>query len=187
MSQHLIGQYLNELSGLRRASGRANESIVREAFKTLLKDWGPPTGLMDTVTASRRSEIMAAIRSKNTAPELAVRRYLHGTGLRFRIHASALPGRPDIVFSGRRTCVFVHGCFWHGCTHCIDGRRAVKSNKGYWGPKIAGNRARDGRHQQALAAAGWTVLTIWECQASDTAVLEALAASIRAIGLARRR
>jgi len=136
---------------------------------------------MDTVTPRRRSEIMAAIRSKDTAPELAVRRALHASGLRYRLHAKALPGRPDLVFVRRRVCLFVHGCFWHGCPRCIDGRRAVKSNTGYWSAKIAGNRERDGRHQAALEEAGWTVITFWECMSRDPVALQELAATIRAI------
>jgi len=133
------------------------------------------------VTPARRSEIMAGIRSKDTAPELAVRRCLHAAGLRYRLHRRDLPGRPDIVFSSRRACVFVHGCFWHGCPHCIDGRRTVKSNSAYWAPKIAGNRERDERHRAALTAAGWTVFIIWECQASNAAELERIAATVRAL------
>lgn len=135
---------------------------------------------MDTVTPARRSEIMAAIRSKDTAPEFAVRRYLHAAGLRYRLCPRELPGRPDLVFPSRRVCVFVHGCFWHGCPRCINGRRKVKSNLAYWGPKIATNRARDERHREALQAAGWTVLTIWECQSHDLAVLKTLADDVHA-------
>lgn len=86
---------------------------------------------MDTVSAQRRSEIMSKIRSRDTKPELAVRRYLHSTGLRYRIHRRDLPGRPDIVFPSRKLCVFVHGCFWRGCPNCVDGTRTVKSNGAY--------------------------------------------------------
>ena len=136
---------------------------------------------MDTVPRHRRSEIMARIRSKNTAPELAVRRYLHAARLRYRVHRSGLPGRPDIVFPSRRACVFVHGCFWHGCPNCVDGRRQVRSNKAYWVPKIAGNKARDARHCQALEADGWTVFTVWECQVSEPDRLQKLAADISAL------
>jgi DNA mismatch endonuclease (patch repair protein) len=135
---------------------------------------------MDTISATRRSQIMAAIRSKDTAPELAVRRYLHAAGLRYRLHRRNLPGRPDIVFPSRRICVFVHGCFWHGCSRCIDGRRSVKSNASYWNEKIAGNRQRDERHQQALTALGWSVFLIWECEARDPAALRALADAVYA-------
>lgn len=136
---------------------------------------------MDTVTPTKRSQIMAAIRSKDTAPELAVRRYLHAAGLRYRLHRHNLPGRPDLVFPGRRVCVFVHGCFWHGCPHCRHGARDVKSNTAYWLPKLARNRARDADNQRRLAAFGWAALTIWECQTSDAAELASLVRSIRAL------
>jgi DNA mismatch endonuclease (patch repair protein) len=136
---------------------------------------------MDKLTPEQRSQNMARIRSKDTAPELAVRRFLHRAGLRFRVHRRDLPGKPDLVFPGRRLCLFVHGCFWHGCPDCIDGTRAVKSNAGYWGPKIEGNRARDARHRAALEADGWTVIVLWECQARDPARLEELASTIRAL------
>ena len=136
---------------------------------------------MDTVTPARRSEIMANIRSKDTAPELAVRRYLHAAGLRYRLRPRDLPGRPDLVFPTRRVCIFVHGCFWHGCPSCVDGRREVKSNTAYWGPKIEANRARDERHRRALEAAGWTVLVIWECESRHHTALETLANVVRAV------
>jgi DNA mismatch endonuclease (patch repair protein) len=130
---------------------------------------------MDHVDSKRRSEIMAAIRSKDTAPELAVRQYLHRLGLRYRLHSRGLPGKPDLVFAGRRTVVFVHGCFWHGCPHCRAGRRKVKSNTGYWESKLARNRIRDARTGAALAALGWRVLTVWACQTGDADVLRRLA------------
>ncbi len=134
---------------------------------------------MDIVTPKRRSEIMSRIRGKNTSPELAVRRYLHKAGLRFRLYRTDLPGRPDIVFPGRRLCVFVHGCFWHGCARCIDGTRTVRSNTEYWGKKVEINRNRDHRNQSRLEADGWRVLTLWECQTRNEAALKALAKTIR--------
>lgn len=134
---------------------------------------------MDTVTPDRRSQIMAAIHSKNSAPELAVRRYLHAAGMRYRLHRHDLPGRPDLVFAARRLCVFVHGCFWHGCPHCRHGARAVKSNVVYWSAKLARNKARDAGNQRRLAALGWTTLTIWECEVADQEALGALARTIR--------
>jgi DNA mismatch endonuclease, patch repair protein len=136
---------------------------------------------VDTLAPARRSEVMAAIRSKDTAPELAVRRFLHAAGLRYRLHRHDLPGRPDLMFAGRRVCVFVHGCFWHGCPHCRHGARDVKSNTEYWLPKLARNRARDADNQRRLAALGWTALTIWACQTDDVGELASLARSIRAI------
>jgi DNA mismatch endonuclease (patch repair protein) len=120
--------------------------------------------MADIVSPERRSAIMARIRSRDTQPELIVRRYLHACGLRFRVHKRGLPGKPDIVFSSRRVCVFVHGCFWHGCPNCVDGTRKVKSNSDFWSAKVRGNSERDARHIVELETAGWKVFTIWECE-----------------------
>lgn len=133
---------------------------------------------MDHVTTERRSEIMAAIRGKDTAPEMAVRRFLHCRGLRYRLHIKKLPGSPDLVFPGRRAAVFVHGCFWHGCPHCRVGSRKVKSNTAYWEQKIARNQARDARAANDLAAAGWKVFTVWACEAADSEALDRLAEAV---------
>src|SRR5215469_15323761 len=119
---------------------------------------------MDTISKQRRSANMAAIRSTETTPELVVRSALFRAGLRYRLHDKKLPGRPDIVFAARRLVVFVHGCFWHGCTKCVDGRRAVKSNTAYWSQKIKNNRERDERNRQKLLDLGWRVEEIWECE-----------------------
>lgn len=106
---------------------------------------------------------MRRIRSKDSAPELIVRRIVHGLGYRYRLHARKLPGRPDLVFRPRKKVIFVHGCFWHGHERCIDGHMP-KSRKSYWGPKLQGNRDRDLRNQEALRHDGWGVLVIWECE-----------------------
>ena len=119
---------------------------------------------MDKLSPEARSRNMGRIRSRDTGPEIVVRRFLHGKGLRFRLHRREFPGKPDLVFVAQRVCVFVHGCFWHGCPHCVDGTRRVKSNVSYWSGKVAGNRARDERHRAALEKEGWTVVVIWECQ-----------------------
>jgi DNA mismatch endonuclease (patch repair protein) len=87
--------------------------------------------MADSLSVRARSENMRRIRSKDTSPELRVRGYLHSAGLRYVLHKRALPGQPDLVFPSRRVCVFVRGCFWHGCPRCIDGTRAVKSNTAY--------------------------------------------------------
>lgn len=134
---------------------------------------------MDKISKDRRSANMRRIRNVDTGPELLVRRFIHKTGLRYRLHARGLPGKPDIVLRSRRVCLFVHGCFWHGCPRCIDGTRRVKSNKSYWSAKIAGNRKRDARHVSSLKADGWKVFTIWECQTKNPAKLEKLTARIR--------
>jgi len=99
---------------------------------------------------------MAAIRGKNTRPELAVRRFLHSKGLRYRLHGAALPSKPDLIFPSKRTVVFVHGCFWHGCPDCRAGRREVKSNADYRGPKLARNKARDVKAREAIEAADYS-------------------------------
>ncbi len=134
---------------------------------------------MDTVTPARRSANMARIRSRDTKPELVVRHFLHAQGLRFRLHKKGLPGKPDIVLARRRSVVFVHGCFWHGCPHCRAGRRKVLSNVDYWTAKLARNRDRDARTAAELTAAGWRVLTVWECETRNPATLEALAATLK--------
>ena len=105
---------------------------------------------------------MSRVKGRDTTPELIVRRMLHTEGYRFRLHRKDLPGKPDIVFPGRRKVVFVHGCFWHG-HRCRKGR-LPKSNKDFWRTKIGANRARDRRHLKGLAALGWKTLVIWQCK-----------------------
>lgn len=114
-------------------------------------------------TDAVRSRIMASIRSRDTKPEMAIRRLVHGLGYRYRLHARDLPGQPDLVFRSRRKVIFVHGCFWHQ-HDCRQGRRNPKKNSAYWRQKLAGNVARDGRHNRELRKAGWGVMTIWECR-----------------------
>lgn len=111
---------------------------------------------------------MRAIRSKDMKPEMAVRRLVHRMGYRFRLHRKELPGKPDMVFTSRQAAIFVHGCFWHQHPdpNCKDARRP-KSNADYWQPKLTRNQARDVDHETALAAQGWRVLVIWECELKD--------------------
>lgn len=125
---------------------------------------------MDTRTPEQRRRIMQAVRSKNTEPELVVRRLLHSMGYRYRLHRKDLPGRPDIAFISRRKAVFVHGCFWHG-HECPKGR-LPKSRLDYWKPKISKNRKRDRANEEHLRSLGWSVLVIWQCETAD---LESLA------------
>ena len=122
--------------------------------------------MTDKIDAARRSANMRAIRSKNTKPELTVRKLLHGLGYRYRLHRKDLPGKPDIVFGPRRKIVLVHGCYWHG-HGCAVGGTGAKSNTGYWEPKIARNRERDERVAGQLSALGWQVLVVWECETRD--------------------
>jgi DNA mismatch endonuclease, patch repair protein len=117
---------------------------------------------------------MASIRSKNTRPEMVVRRAMHRVGLRYRLHVNELPGKPDLAFPGRGVAIFVHGCFWHSCPHCRDGMKKVKSNLDYWRPKLLRNQARDAINRAALEAAGWRVYVIWECETRNPAQIETL-------------
>ncbi|WP_439607064.1 very short patch repair endonuclease [Hydrogenophaga sp.] len=115
---------------------------------------------------------MLAVRGQDTAPELRVRRVLHGMGYRFRLHRKDLPGTPDVVLPRHRKIVLVHGCFWHGHEDCKRATRPV-NNAVTWSAKIEGNRRRDKRNIDALSALGWGVLVVWECEVRDTPRLEA--------------
>lgn len=127
--------------------------------------------MADTRTPAQRTRIMAAVRTKDTGPEMAVRWILHRLGLRYRLHARELPGRPDIVFRRRKLAIFVHGCFWHGHS-CAKGR-PPKSRLDYWAPKLATNAARDFANVRALEQAGWQVLIVWQCETGEPEALTA--------------
>jgi DNA mismatch endonuclease (patch repair protein) len=105
--------------------------------------------------------MMAGIRAKDTQPEMAIRRGLHARGFRFRLHASRLPGKPDLVFPARRAVIFVHGCFWH-CHQCHL-FKWPSTRSAFWHAKILRNRAKDLETRAALEADGWRCLVIWEC------------------------
>jgi DNA mismatch endonuclease (patch repair protein) len=113
-------------------------------------------------TAAERSAIMSRIRSKDTKPELLVRKALHQLGFRFRLHVSHLPGRPDIVLPKYQTIIQIKGCFWHG--HTCRGGRIPKSNRAYWIPKLLQNRERDRSNERKLRRLGWSVHSVWECR-----------------------
>ncbi len=131
--------------------------------------------MTDKLTPARRSENMRRIRSKGSAPELAVRKAAFAMGYRFRLHRRDLPGKPDLVFPGRRKVVFVHGCFWHQHEECREGR-PPGSNRAYWIPKLERNQQRDCEAQDALRHLGWAILIVWECQTVD---LDRLSARLR--------
>lgn len=116
---------------------------------------------MDIVSKQQRSRIMSRIRSRNTRPEMAVRRYLWRQGYRYRLCVRKLPGRPDIVLRRLKVAIFVNGCFWHGHGHIT---RRPDNNAAYWQQKIEGNRQRDIENGIKLRQMGWTVITIWECE-----------------------
>jgi DNA mismatch endonuclease (patch repair protein) len=125
----------------------------------------------DVFDEATRSAVMRRIKGRDTAPELKVRRALRALGAGYRLHRADLPGKPDIVMPGRKLAVFVHGCFWHG-HDCARGSRVPKDNRAYWVAKVERNRARDTTSRLALAALGWRVETIWECELKDAAALE---------------
>lgn len=128
--------------------------------------------MTDVYGPAKRSAVMAQVKGKDTTPEMKVRKALTRLGARYRLHRKDLPGSPDIVLPGRRLAIFVHGCFWHG-HDCARGARVPKANRDYWVAKVGRNRARDEASRAALAALGWRVETIWECDLKDAAVLRA--------------
>lgn len=121
--------------------------------------------MTDFLTVKERSVRMSRIRSRDTKPEVALRRSLHRLGLRFRLGGTGLPGRPDIVLPRHRTVVFVHGCFWHRHRGCRVAT-TPKSNTQFWEEKFAGNVERDKRVIGELEARGWKVVVAWECELS---------------------
>lgn len=128
--------------------------------------------MVDTLTPAERSERMGRVRSKDTKPEMKVRRLVHGMGYRYRLHRRDLPGCPDLVFPRLRKAIFVHGCFWHRHPdpECKLAR-LPKSRLDFWWPKLEGNRRRDEANQAALLALGWRFLVIWECETKKTQYL----------------
>ena len=118
--------------------------------------------MVDVVDKATRSRMMSGIRSQNTSPEIRLRKALHRLGWRFRLHASKLPGSPDIVLPSRKIAIFVHGCFWHRHANC-HWCTTPSSNAGFWAAKFAANLERDHRNQLALAEAKWRVAIAWEC------------------------
>lgn len=123
---------------------------------------------MDTLTPIERSERMRRVGSKDTGPEVAVRRILHRLGYRFRLHRRDLPGRPDIVLPKHRSVILVHGCFWHRHTESnCRLARLPKSRPEFWEAKFAANQERDARVELQLRQAGWRVLVVWECELSQ--------------------
>ncbi|WP_422388778.1 very short patch repair endonuclease [Keguizhuia sedimenti] len=117
---------------------------------------------MDTLTVEKRSELMSRIRSRDTKPELAIKKWLWASGYRYARKDHRLPGRPDVVLPKYHTVIFVQGCFWHGHDCRIGG--LPKSNLGYWQPKIQRNKARDIRNIRKLRKMGWHCFQIWECK-----------------------
>lgn len=118
---------------------------------------------MDTLSRAERSHRMSLVRSKNTKPELVVRRVVSRLGYHYRLHQKKLPGNPDMVFSHLRRVIFVHGCFWHRHAAC-KGDRTPKSRLDFWVNKLQKNRERDLRNLRKLNRIGWRYIVVWECQ-----------------------
>ena len=148
---------------------------------------------MEKLTPEQRHKTMAAIHSKDTKPELMVRRGLWRQGFRYRLNSPRLPGHPDLVLRKYRTCVFVNGCFWHGHGAVLDGETAIThnsccaiptTNRPFWIAKIRRNQERDKRVQQQLAEMGWHCITVWECELTPLrrdVTLKALAHTLNTI------
>lgn len=125
---------------------------------------------MDRVSPAERSRQMSLIKSKDTGPELVVRKLVFSMGYRYRIHGAKLPGKPDLVFARTKKAIFVHGCFWHQHLGC---KRATTpaTNTQYWVPKFAKTIERDRRTLEALCERGWRTLVVWECELKDKVAL----------------
>jgi len=121
---------------------------------------------MDVLTAAQRSYCMSKIRGKDTKPEILVRRLVHASGFRFRLHRADLPGKPDLVFARLRKVILVHGCFWH-VHRCRNGQVKPSTNSEFWKRKREATRTRDKRNLRKLKAMGWDAMVVWECQTRD--------------------
>jgi len=125
---------------------------------------------LDRVTKEKRSEIMSRIRGKDTSPELTVRKLVYSLGYRYRLHSKNLPGKPDLVFPGRKKVIFVNGCFWH--FHKCKNGHLPKSRPEYWIPKLEANKRRDAENFQKLIMKGWKILVLWQCEIKNISALE---------------
>jgi DNA mismatch endonuclease (patch repair protein) len=136
---------------------------------------------MDIVDSATRARMMSGIRGKNTVPEMLVRRFLHARGYRYRVHRRDLPGKPDLVLPRLKVCIFVHGCFWHRHPGCVYAT-TPKTRPEFWSEKFQKNVKRDLANIDALEAAGWNVLIVWECHLkNDPDTLERVAEKLRLI------
>ena len=138
---------------------------------------------MSVLTPEQVHKNMAAIRGKNTKPEMIVRKGLWSRGFRYRLNSPRLPGHPDLVLKKYRTCIFVNGCFWHGHEGCY---KIPSSNREFWEAKIRRNQKRDIEEQKKLAEMGWHCITIWECELKPKVrekTLKALAFTLNKIWL----
>jgi DNA mismatch endonuclease (patch repair protein) len=118
----------------------------------------------DPLSPEQRSERMSRVRGKDTKPELLIRKLVWSLGFRYRLHSKQLPGRPDLVFSGKKKVIFIHGCFWHQHGENCRQYRMPRSKLDFWLPKLESNKKRDVANQRSLREMGWSYLVIWECQ-----------------------
>lgn len=132
------------------------------------------------MTPEQRHKCMAAVKGKDTKPEILVRRYLHAKGLRFRLHNRKLPGCPDLVLKRYKVAIFVNGCFWHGHLGCGN-FKLPQSNREFWQHKITLNQARDYRAEVELKLLGWRVMRVWECELAPSLREETLSRLYRMI------
>ena len=126
---------------------------------------------MDKLTPRRRSANMRQIKSRDTKPEMLVRRLVYTSGYRYRLHVANLPGKPDLVFRSLKRIIEVRGCFWHQHAGCIDSH-IPKTRTEYWIPKLSRNQQRDKDNLRRLRKSGWTILIVWECQTADQEKLQ---------------
>jgi DNA mismatch endonuclease (patch repair protein) len=131
--------------------------------------------MADVHSKEIRSKNMAAIKGKNTKPEMLVRKFLHANGYRYKLHDKSLPGKPDIVLPKHKTVIFVHGCFWHGHKHCKY-YVVPKTRTEWWLTKLNGNITNDAKVIKTLKKDGWTIITIWECNLKPAKVEKTLTA-----------
>lgn len=136
--------------------------------------------MADVHSIETRSYNMSRIRSKNTKPEMLVRKFLHASGYRYRLHDKKLPGKPDILLPKYRTVIFVDGCFWHGHAHCKY-FVVPKTRTDWWLQKINTNIANDDKAIAALKQLGYKIITVWECQLKPAVVEKTLAALVKNI------
>lgn len=149
-----------------------NWTILESDKGTLLTESEPARveARTDPLTPEQRRYTMSRVKGKDTEPELAIRKLVHSMGYRYRLHRKDLPGKPDIVFPGRRKVIFANGCFWHS-HDCRAGRNRPKTNLDYWHEKLEKNKKRDLQNQASLLEMGWDVLVVWECEVSDNDAL----------------
>jgi DNA mismatch endonuclease (patch repair protein) len=126
--------------------------------------------MVDVLTAAQRKYCMSRIRGKDTSPEMIVRRIVHALGYGYRLHVRLLPGCPDLVFSGRRKAILVHGCFWHR-HRCREGQVMPATRRSFWEAKFCGNKARDVQNARTMRSQGWGILVVWECQTKQVELL----------------